>query len=1132
MKYKRSFCILLSALLTTTPFVTSVHQVAQAASPTNVSTSKNAIATDKTTAISTSKEATATSKPVANEVSSSESATETTATSTVNQAEVTATTTTSQASDTSDTDAAKSDRYTLKSDELGALAEQQAWNNFTYTTKIKINQTAGLKFAFDIQDENDQNIYVNILNEKDTADSTIFISNEYGTLAGKDNTYQESRKTIKLRDNDVINFEVEYRNAKLWFRYWNENEKRPDLATGGAVLDVEHFKPAKVNVVSDHEKDISLLDSASGLTYQKAGKEINYKSQQQYFSEQPTVGEELNYEKVKTLLPSIKLQADPKYENLYNNAWRILFDYNIVNPKKDSPYNTYVGSGFDSKNIIWQWDSCFAVLFSMYGNKAFDPMLTFDNFYMSQIGTGQIYRAYYSSDGKPHGWAAEPGDVNPPLYGYVELQNYKLTGNVERLKKIAPVLQEYADWISIKKWSQNSSHKLFWNNGNGNGMDNLPTQPGQGGNGTGTGQVDMSSQLSMLYDSLAKINTIIGNADDATRDQNLATDIKDRINKYMWNDDDNRYYELEADGTQYKVDSLAGFWTLITEVATPDRANKLKEALFNKDMYWTDMPFPTLAKSDQRYSNKGYYWKGGVWAPTVYMAIEGLKKNGFDDEASRATQKYLDGLAEVYDYTGTFWETYAPEKQLGSYINHSFTGRKEGNHNQVTKKTLDDAAKYISPATDEAGDELNEAGGSDNIVKDNFVGWTGIGPLTLSLEHIVGINSDLPNNKINWNLKRTDENGINNLSLGANGVLSVIADKAQADAKGRSVHVTSDLKKELSLAVTFNNKVYPVAIPAGHYENKVWIGERDQAENVTVQYVDEHNKKIHASQTISGKVGDAYDATTDKYKLAIDGYTLDESKLPENGKGELTAKKQVVKYVYTKNPVAKNITVKYVDEHNKKIHASQTISGKIGEAYDATTDKYKLAIDGYTLDESKLPENGKGELTAKKQVVKYVYTKNSVAKNVTVQYVDEHNKKIHASQMISGKIGEAYDATTDKYKLAIDGYTLDESKLPENGKGELTAEKQVVKYVYTKNPVADTPNNQTSSSGNSNSNGNSGSNANSSSSSNGSSVTNSSGKVLPNTGDEIVKWLPYAGVVIILTVVGIYRFRRKKNGRN
>ena len=464
-------------------------------------------------------------------------------------------------------------------------------------------------------------------------------------------------------------------------------------------------------------------------------------------------------------------------------------------------------------------------------------------------------------------------------------------------------------------------------------------------------------------------------------------------------------------------------------------------------------------------------------------------------------------------------------------------------------------------------------------------------------------------------MKRTDENGVNNLSLGENGVLSVIADKAQADAKGRSLHVTSDLKKEISLEVTFNNKVYPVAIPAGHYENKVWIGERDQAENVTVQYVDEHNKKIHDSQTISGKIGEAYDATTAKYKLVIDGYKLDESKLPENGKGELTAEKQVVKYVYTKNPVAKNVTVQYVDEHNKKIHASQTISGKIGEAYDATTDKYKLAIDGYTLDESKLPENGKGELTAKKQVVKYVYTKNPVAKNVTVQYVDEHdkiihasqtisgkigeaydvttdkyklaidgykldesklpkngtgkftaekqvvkyvytknpvaknvtvqyvdehNKKIHASQTISGKIGEAYDATTAKYKLVIDGYKLDESKLPENGKGELTAEKQVVKYVYTKNPVANTPqNNQTSSGGNSNSNsnGNSGStgNANSSSKPNGSSSansSNSSGKILPHTGEEVVKTLPYVGVMLILTAVGVYWFRRKKNGCN
>ena len=153
--------------------------------------------------------------------------------------------------------------------------------------------------------------------------------------------------------------------------------------------------------------------------------------------------------------------------------------------------------------------------------------------------------------------------------------------------------------------------------------------------------------------------------------------------------------------------------------------------------------------------------------------------------------------------------------------------------------------------------------------------------------------------------------------------------------------------------------------------------------NVTVHYVDESGKSIPnvSSQTISGNVGDSYDASTDTYKLIIDGYTLDESKLPSNGKGTLSEQAQTVTYVYTKNPVkATDVTINYVDESGEAIPnvSSQTISGNVGDSYDASTDTYKLKIDGYTLDESKLPTNAKGTLSDQAQTVTYVYIKSEV----------------------------------------------------------------------------------------------------------------------------------------------------------
>ena len=73
------------------------------------------------------------------------------------------------------------------------------------------------------------------------------------------------------------------------------------------------------------------------------------------------------------------------------------------------------------------------------------------------------------------------------------------------------------------------------------------------------------------------------------------------------------------------------------------------------------------------------------------------------------------------------------------------------------------------------------------------------------------------------------------------------------------------------------------------------------------------------------------------------------------------------------------------------------------------------------------------------------------AADVTVEYVDTDGNEIHAPQVISGNVGDDYDATTDVHKLTISGYTLDTKQLPNNGIGVMSDQAQTVTYVYTKN---------------------------------------------------------------------------------
>ncbi|MGJ0867929.1 MucBP domain-containing protein [Enterococcus innesii] len=279
-------------------------------------------------------------------------------------------------------------------------------------------------------------------------------------------------------------------------------------------------------------------------------------------------------------------------------------------------------------------------------------------------------------------------------------------------------------------------------------------------------------------------------------------------------------------------------------------------------------------------------------------------------------------------------------------------------------------------------------------------------------------------------------------------------EKSISDSQIYPYYTNVDPSKPGSYVAIFMARQASYSVNTTHVVNV--IVDPEQIGEVNVRYLDSQGQEIHEMQTLTGTIGEPYDASTEGYKLTFDGYTLDETKLPENSKGVFGETAQTVTYVYTKNPIpAADVTVEYVDTEGKEIHPSQTISGNVGDPYDTSTEKYKLKIEGYTMDESQLPENSMGVFNETAQTVTYIYTKNPVpAADVTVEYVDTEGKEIHSSQTISGNVGDSYDASTEKYQISINDYVLDRSRLPQNAKGTFGKLGATVTYVYTKEQAA------------------------------------------------------------------------------
>ncbi|HAA5629481.1 TPA_asm: cell surface protein [Listeria monocytogenes] len=168
---------------------------------------------------------------------------------------------------------------------------------------------------------------------------------------------------------------------------------------------------------------------------------------------------------------------------------------------------------------------------------------------------------------------------------------------------------------------------------------------------------------------------------------------------------------------------------------------------------------------------------------------------------------------------------------------------------------------------------------------------------------------------------------------------------------------------------------------------------------VTVNYQDEQGNSLATSETLEGDIGQPYQTATKN----IEEYQLKE--VNGNTTGTFTEKAQVVTYVYQKVPVA-TVTVKYLDQDGNKIHDPQTISGNIGEPYDASTDKYKLQIDGYTLDTTKLPNNANGIFTNQDIEVTYIYTKEAQDVKITIKFVDSNGDPFVLTDLTTYKNGD------------------------------------------------------------------------------------------------------------------------------
>jgi alpha,alpha-trehalase len=159
---------------------------------------------------------------------------------------------------------------------------------------------------------------------------------------------------------------------------------------------------------------------------------------------------------------------------------------------------------------------------------------------------------------------------------------------------------------------------------------------------------------SLLYKTekdLQAMEEILDRKDDAQKWLQRADARKDRIQKYLWDPARRLFFDYDFEtGVRSSYEYITTFYPLWAGLATPEQAHELVRNLG----IFEQAGGLAMSNTDARVQWDYPYG----WAPTQIVAIEGLRRYGFNDDANRISYNFLATIAENFRRDGTIREKY------------------------------------------------------------------------------------------------------------------------------------------------------------------------------------------------------------------------------------------------------------------------------------------------------------------------------------------------------------------------------------------------------------------------------------------------------------------------------------------
>ncbi|MBQ4110014.1 MAG: glycoside hydrolase [Clostridia bacterium] len=460
------------------------------------------------------------------------------------------------------------------------------------------------------------------------------------------------------------------------------------------------------------------------------------------------------YNQNKDKLPEPVWEGHSDTVDCYNHVVETAFN-NFKTPNPESGLiSPFIDTAFNGN--LFMWDSAFNVMYGKYFKSVADFQVTLDNFYARQHDDGFICRELSEEEPGDRFSRDDPGSTGPNIIPWAEWEYYCSTNNKERLSKVFDPLCGYYKWLMDNRAWQDGS---YWSSGLACGMDNQPRQAEGYDPMVSHGYmswIDMCAQQYLSAQILIKMAKELDRESEVSWLKEEAELLYNIVNKKMWSEKDGFYYDTRRDGSHSGVKTIGAYWTLLAGLVPEERKERFVAHLNNEKEFKRAHRIPALSFDHPEYKADGGYFCGGVWPQTNYMVLSGLRKCGYEELAYEIACNHVHNVTEVFSNTGAVYENYAPEK-----------------------------AEPGNPA------------------KAGYVGWAGLGPVSVLFEYVFGIIPDAVNRKITWRINRLEKHGVLKYPLG-NTTVDLICNGRKSQDEEPEIQIKSEIP--LTVEIIWNGK--------------------------------------------------------------------------------------------------------------------------------------------------------------------------------------------------------------------------------------------------------------------------------------------------------------------------------------